>query len=53
MLFDSLCWDGIPGHQFNKRLEPFDPCYSQPLLLEDFRENHTLLWLKKAVKQKT
>jgi hypothetical protein len=29
----------------------FDPCYSQSLLLEDFRENHTLLWFKKSSKK--
>ncbi len=36
--------DGILGHQLNKRLESFAPCYSQSLLLADFKENHTLLW---------
>jgi hypothetical protein len=36
--------DGILGHQFNKRLESFAPCYSQSLLLSDFKENHTILW---------
>jgi hypothetical protein len=36
--------DGILGPQFNKRLESFAPCYSQSLLLADFKENHTLLW---------
>ncbi len=36
--------DGILGHQFDKRLESFAPCYSQSLLLADFTENHTLLW---------
>jgi hypothetical protein len=34
--------DGILGHQFNKRLVTFAPCYSQ--FLEDLKENHTLLW---------
>jgi hypothetical protein len=29
---------------FDKRLEYFAPCYSQPILLADFTENHTLLW---------
>jgi hypothetical protein len=28
----------------NKRLESFALCYSQSLLLADFKENHTLLW---------
>jgi hypothetical protein len=28
--------DGIFEHQFNKRLESFAPCYSQPFLLADF-----------------
>jgi hypothetical protein len=32
--------DGILGHQFNKRLESFTPCYSQSLLLADFKENN-------------
>jgi hypothetical protein len=27
-------------HQFNKRLETFALCYSQSLLLVDFKENH-------------
>jgi hypothetical protein len=36
--------DGILGHQFNRRLEFFAPCYSQTLLQADFKENHTLLW---------
>jgi hypothetical protein len=31
--------DGILGHQSNKRLESFAPCYSQSLLLADFNEN--------------
>jgi len=35
--------DGILVHQFNKRLESFASCYSQSLLLADFKENHTLL----------
>jgi hypothetical protein len=30
--------DGIIGHQFNKRLESFASCYSQSLLLADFKE---------------
>ncbi len=36
--------DGILGHQFNKRLKSLAPCYSQSLILADFKENHTLLW---------
>ncbi len=34
--------DGILGHQFNKRLESFVPCCSQPIPLDDFKENHVL-----------
>jgi hypothetical protein len=30
--------DGILGHQFNKRLESFASCYSESLLLADFKE---------------
>jgi hypothetical protein len=30
--------------QFDKKLESFATCYSQSLLLADFKENHTLLW---------
>ncbi len=37
----------IIGHQFNKRLESFVPCYSQSLLLEDFLKVLT----KKSAKQ--
>jgi hypothetical protein len=29
--------DGILGQQFDKRLRSFAPCYSQSLLLADFR----------------
>jgi hypothetical protein len=36
--------DGILGHQFNKTLESFAPCYSQSLLLADYKETHTLPW---------
>ncbi len=36
--------DGILGHQFNKSLESFAPCYSQALLQAGFQENQTLLW---------
>jgi hypothetical protein len=35
--------DGILRHHFDKRLESFAPCYSQSLLLADFKENRTLL----------
>jgi hypothetical protein len=38
--------DGILGHQFDKRLEAFAPCYS-PVpstgSLADFKENHTVI----------
>jgi hypothetical protein len=47
-----LSWDGILGHQFNKRLESFAPCYSQSLLLADFKKNHTLLWCWKSLQKK-
>jgi hypothetical protein len=30
--------DGILGHQFDKRLESFAPCYSQSLLLADLKK---------------
>jgi hypothetical protein len=43
--------DGILGHQFNKGLESFAPCYSQFLLLEDFKENHTFLWFLKSLQK--
>jgi hypothetical protein len=39
--------DGILGLQFDKRFESFDPCFSQPLVLVDFKENHYLLWFQK------
>jgi hypothetical protein len=35
--------DGILGHLFDKRLDSFAPCYSQSLLMADFKEKHTLL----------
>ncbi len=41
-------WDGILGHQFNKRLESFAPSYSQSLLQADFKENDTLIWYLKS-----
>jgi hypothetical protein len=46
-LFFSSCsfltWgDGILGHQINRRLEFFVPCYSQSLLLADFTEKTVL-----------
>jgi hypothetical protein len=44
-------WDGILGHQFDNRLESFASCYSQSLLLTDFRENHTLLWSSKTIQK--
>jgi hypothetical protein len=40
----KMARDGIVGHEFNKRLMSFAPCYSQSLLLAVFKENHTLLW---------
>jgi hypothetical protein len=44
-----MTWDGILGHQVNKSLESFAPCYSQSLLLADFKENHSLLWFLKIL----
>ena len=41
--------DRILGHQFNKRLESFAPCYSQSLLLVDFKENHSLMQVFKIL----
>jgi hypothetical protein len=41
----SFARDGILGHQLYKLLESLAPCYSQSLLLSDFKYNHTLLWL--------
>jgi hypothetical protein len=35
-----LSREGILGHQINKRIKSFGPCYSQSLLLVDFKENH-------------
>jgi hypothetical protein len=35
---DQNFTDGILGHQFNKRLDCFAPCYSQTLLLADLKE---------------
>ncbi len=43
--------DGILEHQFNKSLESFAPCYSQSLLLADFKENPTLLWFLKSLQK--
>jgi hypothetical protein len=36
--------DGILGHQLNKRLESLGPCFSQSLLLADFKEKKTILF---------
>jgi hypothetical protein len=46
----SSAWDGIFGHQYEKRLESFDPCNSQSLLLADFTQNHALRWFKNLPK---
>jgi hypothetical protein len=48
---DRQARDGILGHKFEKRLESFAQCYSQSLLLADFKENHTLLWFYKSVQK--
>ena len=50
-VIDSVHWDVILGHQFDKRLESFASCYSQSLLLTDFRENHTLLWFSETIQK--
>jgi hypothetical protein len=34
-----------------KELESFAPCDSQSLILQDFKENHTLLWFKNPNKK--
>jgi hypothetical protein len=50
--FVSATRDGILGHQFNKRLESFAPCYSQSLLLADFkRKPYSPLVLKILTKK--
>jgi hypothetical protein len=50
-----LARDRILGHQFNKRLESFAPCYSQSFILADFKENQLYSGLinpsKKSAKQ--
>jgi hypothetical protein len=43
--------DGILGHQFNKRAEPFAQCYSLSLLLADSKEKYTLFWFKKSLQK--
>jgi hypothetical protein len=47
--------DGILGHQLNKRLESFGLCYSQSLLLADFKEKKTILFsgFKKSLQKKS
>ncbi len=44
-------WDGILGHQMNKRLESFAPCYSQSLLLAGFKENLLFSGFKNSYKK--
>jgi hypothetical protein len=39
----SVSRDGSLGLQFDKRFESFAPCFSQSLLLADFKEKHYLL----------
>jgi hypothetical protein len=51
-----LTRDGILGHHFDKRHQYFAPCYSQSLLLADFKENPFLfsdlkILTKKSAKQ--
>jgi hypothetical protein len=38
---DERFRDGILGHQYNKRIKYFSPCYAQSLRLADIKENHT------------
>jgi hypothetical protein len=49
--------DGILGHQFNKRLESFASCFSQSLLLADFKESSystlVLIILSKKLRETT
>jgi hypothetical protein len=55
LLFVINCRDGILGHQINKRLESFAPCYSQSLILADVKKTYSTLALiilaKKSAKQ--
>jgi hypothetical protein len=44
--------DGILGHQFDKRLKSFAPCYSQSLLLADLNGNHSLTLVLKILSLK-
>jgi hypothetical protein len=43
--------DEILGHQFNKRLEYFAPCYSQSLLMAGFNAPYTSLASKILTKK--
>jgi hypothetical protein len=43
--------DGILGHQFDKRLESFAPCYSQSFYWRIFKENQTILWVQKYIQK--
>jgi len=40
----TLFRERILGHQFDRRLVSFAPCYSQSLLLANFTENQTIFW---------
>jgi hypothetical protein len=54
LLFESYSRDGILRHQFDKKHEYFALCYSQSLLLTDFKENPTFvlnIHIKKSEKQ--
>ncbi len=35
-----ITWDGILEHQFSQKSQVFAPCYSQSLILADFKENN-------------
>ncbi len=37
--------------KFDKRLEFFAPCYSQSILMADFKENDTLVWFYKSLQK--
>jgi hypothetical protein len=43
--------DGILGHQFNKRFESFASCYSESLLLADFKETQLFSGLNNPYKK--
>jgi hypothetical protein len=50
-IFGLITRDGILGHQFNKKTRVFAPCYSQSLLLVDFKENQAPLWFSNLLQK--